>query len=146
MGTSQSSAYKLGGKEYPASMLLDGLNLNGVWSNNGGCAATNGQGTQWFSLELENSRFVTKVQIARRMDCCFNQGQDISISIGSTNEYDPIDPLCLPEIPDLTHKAGLVDYVCSPGQEGKFVKISSPRSIMALCEAKVFVSAQGKHE
>ena len=144
MGTAQSSVWI---NKFPASMLVDGLGLDGIWSNAGGCAATNGQGTQWFSLELEDPGFVTKVRIVRRMDsCCWNQGQDISITIGSSKEYDANDPSCLPEIPDLTREAGLVDYICNPGQEGQFVKISTPHSVMALCEAKVFAIAQGKHE
>ena len=146
VGTTQSSVYRWNEMEYPASMLVDGLYLDGVWSyENGGCAATHGNGTQWFSLELENPGFVTKVQIARCMDGYWEQGQNISISIGPSKEYDPNEPLCLPEIPELTREAGLVDYGCNPGQEGKFLKISTPNSVMALCEVKVFVRVQGKN-
>ena len=149
MGTSQSSVFQWNGNEFPASMLVDGLGLDGIWSDEGGCAATEPNGIQWFSLELETPRYVTKVQIARRMSNSWEQGQGISITIGSSKEYDSTDPLCLPEIPDLTHEAGLIDYVCNPGQEGQFIKISKDNGqtghVMALCEAKVFVRT-GKHE
>ena len=36
-------------------------------------------------------------------------------------------------------KKGLVDYVCTQGREGKFVKISKSWGQMVICEAKVFV-------
>ena len=148
VGTYESSALewpKGTGDMFPASMLVDGLALDGIWIEKDGkwtegCASTHGKGIQWFSLELETTRYVTKVQIAKRMDsCCRKQGQKISIPIGSSKGHDPNDPLCLPEIPELKHEAGLVDYVCNPGQEGKFVTISSPEHYMTLCEVKVFV-------
>ena len=54
------------------SKLLDGLGLDGNWKANDptGCAITGGKRTQGFSLELPVPRIVTKVQLARRMDCC----------------------------------------------------------------------------
>ena len=149
MGTSQSSVFQWNGNEFPASMLVDGLGLDGIWSDEGGCAATEPNGIQWFSLELETPRYITKVQIARRMNR-WEQGQGISITIGSSKEYNSNDPLCLPEIPDLAREVGLVNYVCNPSQEGKFITISKDIGhtghVMTLCEAKVFVSAQGEHE
>ena len=142
VGTSQSSALHWNGNKFPASMLVDELALDGRWSDAGGCAATNGKGIQWFSLELETPGIVRKVQIARRMYGSWEQGQRIRITIGSSKGYDSNDPLCLPEIPELKREVGLVDYVCNPGQEGKFVTISTTKRVMALCEVRVFT--QGK--
>ena len=99
---------------------------------------------QWFSLELQEAQKVTKVQIARRMFCCWEQGQNIRISIGPSKSYDPSEPLCLPEISDLVREKGLQDYVCTGHlHSGKYVKISKiakpgNNDALALCEAKVF--------
>ena len=68
---------------------------------------------EWFSLELQEEEPVTKVQIARRMDCCWEQGQKIRITIGPSQSYDPNEPLCLPEITELQRVAGLQDYACT---------------------------------
>ena len=147
MDTSQSSVLQWAGNSFPASMLVDGLGLDGMWNDDGGCASTEANGIQWFSLELETPRNVTKVQIARRMHDSWEQGEGISIAIGSLKEYDSSDVLCLPEIPDLTREAGLMDYVCNPGQVGKFVTISKnsgqSEHLLTLCEVKVFVRSEG---
>ena len=80
---------------------------------------------EWFSLELQESRRVTKVQIARRMDCCWEQGQNIRITIGPSQSYDPSEPLCLPEITELRREEGLQDYICTGNlHSGKYVKIN----------------------
>ena len=127
-------------------MLVDELGLDGIWRNEGGCAATQGNGNQWFRLELETPGYVTKVQIARRM-FSWEQGKGIRITIGSSKEYDSGDHyFCLPEIPDLKREAGLVDYFCNPGREGKFVTISTDNGresrVMALCEVRVFTQGE----
>ena len=101
-------------------------------------------GSDWFSLELAEEQRVAKVQIARRTACCFDQGQNIRISIGPSKSYDPSEPLCLPEISDLKREPGLQDYVCTGNlHSGKFVKITKIRkedntASLVLCEAKVF--------
>ena len=105
-------------------------------------------GNEWFSLELPEEQQVTKVQIARRANCCFVQGQNIRISIGPSKSYDPSEPLCLPEISELVREPGLQDYVCTGNlHSGKYVKITkigkegttaTPQHALVLCEAKVF--------
>ena len=146
MGTAQSSVYvRNNGLQYSASKLLDGLSLDGRFFNEDGCAATNeNEITKWFSLELDVPRIVTKVQIARRMDHSSAQGNNVTITIGPSSEYDPNESLCRPEIPKLELQSGLVDYVCTEGPtEGQYVKISSPLRL-CICEAKVFVQVEGK--
>ena len=87
---------------------------------------------------------MTKVQIARRM-CCWDQGQNVSITIGPSKEYDPDETLCRPEIPDLVREGGLQDYICSGGlREGKYVKISKV-GWLVLCEVKVFTRTAGEY-
>ena len=69
--------------------------------------------------------------------------KNIRITIGASKEYDPNEPLCLPEIVELSQQAGLQDYYCTGElHEGKFVKISKPGAL-DLCEVKVF-TLQGK--
>ena len=137
----------------PPSNLIDGGGLDGSWSSflNDFCAHTrDGGGREWFSLELESPKKVTRVQIANRVDgCCWDRGQNIHISIGPSESYDQNEPLCLSPIPELSRQPGLHDYACTGDlHEGKFVKISRPRSrtgILNLCEVKVFItSPQGK--
>ena len=78
------------------------------------------------------------------MDCCRDQGQNIRITIGPSKEYDPSEPLCLPEIYELVWSEGLQDYICTGDlQEGKYVKISRVGWIV-LCEVKVFTEVQGE--
>ena len=132
MGAVESSAYGT----YSASKLIDGTGLDGTWSS-GGCAATQGGGLEWFSLELETPITVTRVQIANRVDCCIERGRNVLITIGPSQVYDPNEPLCLPEIPELEYQPGLKDYVCTTLHEGKHVKISRP-GWLNLCEVKVF--------
>ena len=69
----------------------------------------------------------------------------MTISIGSSREYDPNDALCRPQIGELQHTSGLVDYPCTSNKEtGKFVKISKVGANdlgsdpLVICEAKVF--------
>ena len=101
------------------------------------CAHTGSGAPAWFSLELPEARTVTKVQIARRMEAPWDQGQNIKITIGASKGYASSEPLCLPEIPELTRTAGLQDYVCTNQVSGKYVKISRPGDLV-LCEVKVF--------
>ena len=108
-----------------------------------GCAHTErSEEDEWFSLELQESRRVTKVQIARRMDCCWEQGQNIRITIGPSQSYDPSEPLCLPEITELRREEGLQDYICTGNlHSGKYVKINKlnwDKLGLVLCEVKVF--------
>ena len=136
MSTSQSSGYWV-------EKLIDGQGLDGIWSNENSCGATTGGTTEWFSLELAQSAQVTRVQIANRLDCCLDRGQNVRISIGPSNVYDPNEPLCLPQIPELSRQPGLQDYACTDLHEGKFVKISRA-GVLNLCEVKVFTTPQGK--
>ena len=145
IGTAQSTTHST---RHLSSKLVDGLGLDGQFhSNESGCATTRGENgeIQWFSVELDAPRIVTKVQIARRMDHTLTQGRNISITIGSSSEYDSNDPLCLPQIPDLMLHSGMVDYVCTGGpREGKYVKISSTAERhLSICEVKVFVRSDG---
>ena len=63
-----------------SSRLVDGKGLDGVWvyQENGGTVCGQAPGAadtvRWFSLELEVPHIVTKVQLAKRMDCCEHQG------------------------------------------------------------------------
>ena len=140
VGTSQSGvAY---GQD--ASNLVDGKGIDGSFS---GCAHTleNSPLGQWFSLELDAIRTVTRVQIARRTDY-EDQGKNVKITIGPSRVYDAHEPMCRPEIPNLTH-GGLIDYPCTEGpKKGKYVKISKPAGwSLVLCEVKVFVNDQAKY-
>ena len=110
-----------------------------------GCSHTaDSASNEWFSLELEENRTVAMVQIARRIHSDPNnatvwaRGQNIKITVGNSQSYDPNEPLCLPEIADLERQSGLQDYVCTGNlHSGKYVKISRVGWI-ALCEVKVF--------
>ena len=138
VGTAESSNYA---GQYPASKLIDGLGINGLWGSNG-CAHTTGD-SDWFSLELESPKKITRVQIANRVDCCLERGQNVRISIGPSKVYDPNEPLCLPQISQLNTQPGLKDYVCRGDlHDGKFVKISRAGRLN-LCEVKIF-TGQGK--
>ena len=147
MGTTQSSTGVVNGWGYPASYLIDGISLDGIFKPQyaGGCATTNAGSIEWFSLELTQPlyRGVSRVQIATRTDCCADRIRNIRITIGASKEYDPNEPLCLPEIDELSQQAGLQDYYCTGElHAGKFVKISRPGQF-DLCEVKVF-TLQGK--
>ena len=146
VSTLQSSCYK----NLCADLLLDGKGLNGrlwigaPWSGPGYCAATaTSPGNNWFSLELALPHKISRVQIIPRLDCfpgCKKFAQNIRITIGiSKFYYDPDEPLCLPEIPQLVMKEGFTDYICDPPQDkGKFVKISRKGDALNLCEVKIF--------
>ena len=121
-------------------MVLDGVNIDGIWNN--GCAASIKPSTsiEWLSLELDFPRKITRVQIANRVDCCFDLGQNVRITIGPSKVYDPNEPLCLPEIPELLREPGFQDYCCTGDlHEGKFVKISRA-GCLNLCEVQVFTA------
>ena len=128
-------------ESFPSTKLIDGLGLDGNF-NSLGCAVSHGDRVpiqEWFSLELDRTQTVAKVQIARRMDYTDYQGRHVRITVGPSREDDPSEPLCLPEIDDLQHTRGLVDYVCTEQVEGKYVKIFSTDSHLTICEAKVFI-------
>ena len=142
MGTAASSVAG-SGSHYQPSKLIDGGGLDGSWNDlqNGFCAHTSdGGGMEWFSLEFESPKKVTRVQIANRVDCCWERGQNVLISIGPSEAYDPNEPLCLSQIGELSRQPGLQDYVCTGDlHEGRFVKISRA-GYLNLCEVKVFIS------
>ena len=143
MGTAQSSNYQ---GYYPASKLIDGLGIDGRWCHHPHpcCAHTDGGTLEWFSLELESPKRITRVQIANRVDYDGGRGKNVRISIGPSRVYDPNEPLCLPQISQLNTQPGLEDYVCTGDLHiGKFVKISRP-GLMNLCEVKIFSPPQGK--
>ena len=155
VGATQSSAWN----HYTASKLLDGLGLDGQFSSlwesaifhlkffiffilhvhYRGCAHTNGGALEWFSIELPVSQKIARVQIANRIDSSGRErGNNIRITIGPSEVYDPNEPLCLPEISSLSNEPGLQDYFCVGNlHKGKFVKISRP-GYLNLCEVKVF--------
>ena len=113
------------------------MNADGTWGS--GCAHTNDdyEPHGWFSLELEMRKKVTRVQIASRIDFV-DRRRNVRITIGPSKNYDPNEPLCLAEIPELSGQPGLQDYVCTGDlQTGKFVKISRA-GMLNLCEVKVF--------
>ena len=144
VGTAASSVVGSGSNYHPSN-LIDGGGLDGSWNDlqNGFCAHTrDGGGMEWFSLELESPKKVTRVQIARRADgCCWERGQNVLISIGPSEAYDPNEPLCLSQIGELSRQPGLHDYACTGDlHEGKFVKISRAAGVLNLCEVKVFIS------
>ena len=132
------------------SRLVDGKGLDGIWVYQPPGPTVCAADPHWLSLELEIPYVVTKVQLAKRMDSGVrDQGKCIRISIGSSREYDPNDALCRPEIDELQHTSGLVDYVCTTNHEtGHFVKISKNvngcSGRMNICEAKVFGYPVGK--
>ena len=138
VGTAESS---FGRASHVASKLIDGKLF---WDE--GCSYTtesyvDGE-IEWWSLELESPQKVTRVQISNRADCCFYRGQNVHISIGTSQVYDPDEPLCLPPIPELSRKPGLHNYFCTGDlHEGKFVKISRA-GIMNICEVKVFTALE----
>ena len=76
-----------------------------------------------------------------------SDGQNIKITIGPSESYDPNEPLCLPEIDDIQRKEGLQDYFCTRRHSGKYVKISKDtkdNEALAICEVKVFTLPEGK--
>ena len=145
VGTSQSSVYTDTLLydfivPYPASKLIDGLGLDGNFYKENGCAHTVGsEGTyEWFSLELQVPQIITRVQIADRVVGNGIFTRNLHITIGPSQAYDPNEPQCLPEIPELEHRPGLQDFFCSGAlHKGKFVKIARPGG-MNICEVKVF--------
>ena len=147
MGTYQSGIYFSGPRQWPASKLVDGFGLDGVWGCGGCATAERGEGflgPEYFSLELDVPQIVTKVQIVRRMDYTEHQGHNVTISVGQSKYYEEEEPLCLPEIPELQERGGFVDYNCTKEVKGKYVKISSTESTFSLCEVKVFILSEGK--
>ena len=158
MGTAASADDLVYGAHH--TRLVDGKGIDGfsTWvpSNNGPdtpgtvCAQVPGaeETVRWLSLEIEVPLIVTKVQLSKRMGCCRDQGQYVTITIGTTREYDPNDDLCLPQISELRDKSGLEDYLCTANpKEGKFVKISKVgTNSLVICEAKVFGFPAGKHK
>ena len=140
MGTAASSVAG-SGSTYQPSNLIDGGGLDGSWNALKCMHSRDGGGMEWFSLELESPKKVTRVQIANRADgCCWERGQNIRISIGPSEAYDQNEPLCLSPIPELSRQPGLQDYVCTGDlHEGRFVKISRA-GYLNLCEVKVFIS------
>lgn len=95
-------------------------------------------------MELSASQRVVRVQIAARIDCCVERSRNIRISIGPSKEYDPAEPLCLPEIAELNQQPGLQDYNCiGELHEGRYVKIVRD-GVLNLCEARVFTLKEGK--
>ena len=144
MGASASSSVSPVHGAFPASRLIDGLGINGSCYRENGLAHTFDDATNWFSLDLEIPKRITRVQIANRLDCCFDRGQNVRISIGPSRVYAANEPLCLPEIPQLNQQPGLQDYVCTGDLHvGRFVKISRA-GWLNLCEVKVFTTLQGK--
>ena len=141
VGTAQSSVLRASGIWMYASKLIDGLGLDGRFSNENGCAHSdrnNDASIEWFSLELQAPAKITRVQIAPDMDLRMT---NVRITIGPSMVYDPDEPLCLPEIPALVHQPGLQDYACNGDlHEGKFVKIARA-GVLDLCEVKVFTLA-----
>ena len=73
-----------------------------------------------------------------------NDGQNIKITVGPSQSYDPNEPLCLPEIDDIQRKEGLQDYFCTRRHSGKYVKISRDEAYVVICEVKVFTLPEGK--
>ena len=125
---------------YSASNLVDGKGLNGDMSE-GFCAHTKSGNdiNNWFSLELAAPQKISRVQITPRLKCCPERAQNIRITIGPSKSYDPNEPLCLPEISQLTMQEGLTNYNCTtPLHEGKFIKISREAPKLNLCEVKIF--------
>ena len=124
-----------------ASNLVDGQGLNGNIFE-GFCShtrITSDEVNHWFSLELAVPEKISRVQIVPRLDCCYYRAKNIHISIGPSQSYDPNEPLCLPEIPQLVMEEGLTDYKCTQLQhKGKFVKISRKGDALNLCEVKIF--------
>ena len=147
VGTYESSTIEACGGMCPAFKLVDGLGLDGLFgppdgsaSDVYGCAHTDFGSIQWFSLELESPKKITRVQIVNRV-YFGKRGQNVQISIGPSKAYDPNEPLCLPEISELSIQPGLQDYLCTGDlHEGKFVKISRA-GVMNLCEVKIFIPA-----
>ena len=145
VSSSQSSNY-LG--KYPASLLLDGKGLDGIFQGDS-CAHTEHGPLQWVSFELESPKKLSHVQITPRLDHLGNgfrrsRAQNVVITIGPSKSYDPNEPLCLPMIPQLVLEAGLTDYNCTgTPHEGKYVKIASgvdgkSDGMIEMCEVKIF--------
>ena len=89
-------------------------------------------------MELATTQKVSKVQIARRM-CCWAQGNEIEIRVGSEPGWDHTQPKCVNQIMRLTKREGLQDYECKRNPRGKFVNIVKPNGgALSLCEVKVF--------
>ena len=112
-----------------------------------GCAHTDYEvHRQWFSLELQASQKITRIQIANNIDCSGRQMSNVSITIGPSKVYDPNEPQCLPVINVLVHGPSLQDYFCTGDlHKGKFIKISR-EGVMSLCEARVYTLPEGESQ
>ena len=128
VGTAESSG------DGTSSKLIDGLGLDGRWHSNG-CARS-----RWFSFELEVPQKITRVKIVNQRNC--QDSNNIRITIGPSKDYDPSEPQCLPEIPQLKCEGVFNDFWCTGAlHEGKFVKISRRHGMqMSLCEVKIFTA------
>ena len=135
VSTNESSIYS----GWSASNLLDGKGLDGTGMQDYQCYhSEHTNDLQWVSLELAVPGKVSRVQMVPRLDCCADRASNIRITIGPSASYDPSEPLCLPEIPQLLMEAGLTNYNCTgPLHEGRYVKISR-EGTLNLCEVKVF--------
>ena len=88
-------------------------------------------------MKLAAPKKILKVQLARRTQCCLDQGENVRVQVGSSSQYNANDPVCT-EIDQLTG-SGLVDYHCDQFHEGQYVILSSDQNYLTICEAKVFV-------
>ena len=97
----------------------------------------------FLSMKLESAKKILRIQLAPRTECCFGQGSNVRVQVGSGPQYNADDPVCK-EI-DLLGGSGLVDYECDQFHEGQYVILSNDQNHLTICEAKVFVEAGDLH-
>ena len=84
-----------------------------------------------------------KLQLARRTSKGYEyQGKNVRIQVGTSPQYNANDPLCT-EIAQLSG-TGLVDYDCNQFHTGQYVIMSTDKTKLTICEAKVFDTDTGK--
>ena len=88
-------------------------------------------------MKLAAPKKILKVQLARRTQCCLDQGENVRVQVGSSSQYNANDPVCT-DINQLTG-TGLMDYDCDQFHVGQYVILSNDQAILTICEAKVIV-------
>ena len=114
---------------------LDGLNSDVSSKERCAVAAKGSSPRAWHAMKLDANKYIKGVQLARRTQCCSDQGKNVKIQVGSGLQYNDNDPVCK-EISILSG-TGLVDYWCDNVHEGQYVILSTDQAYLTICEARV---------
>lgn len=96
----------------------------------------------WWRVDLGHQRYVTKVTITNRFDCCWNLLRNFEIRVGNINSADGANMLC-------THFKGYFGRTtrslhCSSPALGRYLYIRKLiPGVLTLCEVKVYAVLRG---